>query len=232
MLTEQAAIEWVKSNRQALARKYTDLTKYPAETNPVSVFMAGSPGAGKTEIARALARRSNEPLLHIDPDIYRADIPGYTGNNSAIVQGAAVLIMERVHDLALKNKQSFILDGTFSDTTKARQNIQRSLNKDRDVVILYVWQPPAKAWEFVVAREKVEGRAVHFDKFAAQFIAARETVLTMHREFDKNITIQLITPNAAIKIRPCNAIHTETLCSLREVYQACNKLPPPEIPPQ
>ncbi|HEX19806.1 MAG TPA: hypothetical protein ENG78_03180, partial [Acidiferrobacteraceae bacterium] len=45
----QAALEYAKKHRTEMARRLTDTDIFIAEANPVSVFMAGPPGAGKTE---------------------------------------------------------------------------------------------------------------------------------------------------------------------------------------
>ena len=54
-------------------------------------------------------------------------------------------------DLVLAQGQSFILDGTLSDYGRAKRNIERSLKRRRAVAILYVYQSPLLAWEFVQA---------------------------------------------------------------------------------
>ncbi len=48
------ALAYAKSHRTRIARERTDLDKFPSEEQPVSVFMAGSPGAGKTEASMEL----------------------------------------------------------------------------------------------------------------------------------------------------------------------------------
>ena len=50
---EQQAITFAKSNRTRIARKLTDKNEFPSDIRPVSVFMSGSPGAGKTETSKA-----------------------------------------------------------------------------------------------------------------------------------------------------------------------------------
>nr|WP_182312144.1 zeta toxin family protein [Comamonas testosteroni] len=142
---EQQFIEeakaWVKAHRTELSRSITDTARYPREDAPVSVFMAGSPGAGKTETSKAYIEQFSEEtqeVLRIDPDEYRELIPGYTGANSWLVQPAVSLLVERVLDRALTQKQSFILDGTFSNLSKSIDNIRRSLDRGRFVQILYV----------------------------------------------------------------------------------------------
>ena len=51
-LDEQAAqdeaVAFARARRKEIARRLTDPAIYPPEADPVSVFMAGSPGAGKT----------------------------------------------------------------------------------------------------------------------------------------------------------------------------------------
>jgi hypothetical protein len=43
------AVVFAKANRKGIARRLTDPSIFLSEDSPVSVFMAGSPGAGKTE---------------------------------------------------------------------------------------------------------------------------------------------------------------------------------------
>ena len=52
LLDEAMAFVRVKKNKKMIAKKLVD--HFPEEENPVSVFMAGSPRAGKTEVAKSL----------------------------------------------------------------------------------------------------------------------------------------------------------------------------------
>lgn len=192
---------FVRENRTRLSKELTDISRYPKEEQPVSVFMAGSPGAGKTETSKAYLEQFRETdalggpsfeVLRIDPDEYRVLIPGYTGDNSWLVQPAVSLLVERVLDRALRQKQSFLLDGTFANLQKSLDNIARSLDRDRFVQILYVYQEPELAWNFVMARESVEGRKIPFDRFAAQFIAAQESVQAALDKFGDKIRVEVL----------------------------------------
>lgn len=193
----EEALEFARKNKKKIAKRLTDKKIYVSEENPVSVFMAGSPGAGKTEASLELLDRlaSDVKVLRIDPDELRHEFEEYKGDNSYLFQGAVSILVEKIHDLALSNSQSFILDGTLSNYDKAAKNIQRSLKKGRFVQILYVYQDPRLAWEFVQARELEEGRRILLDSFIDQYFAARDCVNRLKREFGKNINVDLLLKN-------------------------------------
>lgn len=67
------AIAFARANKKPIARRLTDKALYLPETEPVSVFMAGSPGAGKTEASVALLKHFDTPVLRIDPDELRSE---------------------------------------------------------------------------------------------------------------------------------------------------------------
>lgn len=194
----QEAWDYAKKHRTEIARRLTDPADFIPEANPVSVFMAGSPGAGKTEASIALLKlkgADGAKILRIDPDELRETLPGYDGANSWLFQRAVTPIVERVHDLALKQEQSFLLDGTLSNYSVAERNTQRSLDKRRTVQILYVYQEPEQAWKFVQARETAEGRRIQPEDFVRQYFAAREVVSRLKAEFGKDIRVDLLMKN-------------------------------------
>lgn len=194
----QEAWDYAKKNRTEIARRLTDPAIFIPEANPVSVFMAGSPGAGKTEASKELMNlkgADGAKVSRIDPDELREELPGYTGNNAWLFQRAVTPIVERIHDLVLKQGQSFLLDGTLSSYNVAEKNIQRSLDKGRTVQILYVYQEPEQAWKFVQAREAAEGRRIQPEDFARQYFAAREVVNNLKAKFGKAIRVDLLMKN-------------------------------------
>lgn len=193
---QEAAISYAKLHKKQRCAELADPGVYVPEEQPVSVFMAGSPGAGKTEAAKAiiaeLEAQGSPRILRIDPDDLRSEFPGYTGSNSWLFQHPASTWVDRIHDLALENGQSFILDGTLANLERARRNIQRSLSRGRQVSILYVYQSPYLAWEFVQAREAEEGRHVLPGRFIEQYFGARDVVNALKREFGADIRVDLL----------------------------------------
>lgn len=182
------------SIKKTFAKKLTDKVLHPKEKKPVSVFMAGSPGAGKTEASKALIDQFDGAVIRIDADEFRAEFKehGYTGDNSWLFQAAVSILVEKVHDLVISQGQSFILDGTFTNYDKAKKNIGRSLKRSRNVQILYVYQDPVLAWEFVQAREQVEGRNIPLNRFIEQYFKARDCVNELKQEFGASIIVDLL----------------------------------------
>jgi len=197
-LIQSEALDFARTNKKDIAKRLTNKARFLPEDEPVSVFMAGSPGAGKTEASielLSIVEDNGVEILRIDPDELRHEFPTYTGDNSWLFQGAVSILVERIHDLALKQRQSFLLDGTLSHYDKAEQNITRSLRKRRVVQILYVYQDPALAWEFVKSREAVEGRHIKRETLIDQYFAARNVVNRLKTTFGSDIRVDLLLKN-------------------------------------
>ncbi len=193
---QQAALEFARANKKPIARRLTDPEIFLPEENPVSVFMAGSPGAGKTEASiELLEELDGTPIIRIDPDGLRTEFKGYDGTNAWLFQKAVSVLVEKIHDLALDQGQSFLLDGTLSNYEKSRDNVKRSLKKGRVVQLLYVYQEPLLAWNFVQAREEAEGRRILKEDFVNQYFAARDVVNRLKQEFGKDIGVDLLLKN-------------------------------------
>jgi adenylate kinase family enzyme len=190
------AITHARKTKKPFARAETSKDIFSSEKNPITILMAGSPGAGKTETAQEILNIIGK-AIHVDPDRYRDHFKDYIGDNAYLFQAATSILVEKVVDFALKNRQSFILDGTLTKYEIARQNIQRALGRDRKVIILYVYQDPIVAWHFVKAREKVEGRRIQLNTFVAQYFEARAVVNKLKAEFNNLIQLEILIKNTA-----------------------------------
>ncbi len=191
------AISDARKRKKAYAKSVVD--HLMGEAQPVSVFMAGSPGAGKTETARSMCQvfkqQAGANFIHIDNDEIRKEFAHYNGLNSPLFQTAATIFVEAVHDRALHRKVSFIMDSTLASIDKAKSNIMRSLNKNRFVLIIFVYQSPEQAWELVQAREIVEGRRVPPEVFVHQFIESQVTVDLLKQEFSDQVELMFVEKN-------------------------------------
>ncbi len=192
---QEKALAFARKNKKDIARRLIDKNTYVPEKEPVAVFMAGSPGAGKTEASIVLLKKfekAGSKILRIDPDELRSEFKDYTGENSWLFQSGVSVLIERILDLALKQGQSFLLDGTLSSYDVARKNIDRSLKRDRVVQILYVYQKPELAWNFVQERESLEGRRIEPATFIGQYFAARRVVNRLKKELGSTIKVDLL----------------------------------------
>ena len=195
---EAEAIAFAKIHKEEIARELTSLEKFPKDSSPVSVFMAGSPGAGKTESSRRLIERfsgDGHMILRIDPDDIRPRLPGYDGKNSSLFQYAASIIADRMQDIALSQSQNYVFDSTLTNLERARENLTRGLKHNRTVQILYIYQDPLQAWKFVLAREKQDGRVIPKEKFIQQYFQARANVNQLKKEFENRLRVDLIVKN-------------------------------------
>ena len=59
----EEAFRWIKTNYKKIIRKFADTAEYVADVFPTTLFMAGSPGAGKTEISKRLIPRFKQNQL-------------------------------------------------------------------------------------------------------------------------------------------------------------------------
>lgn len=194
------AKRFIKDNKRALCEHFASLEQYPSVRNPSAYFMAGSPGAGKTEYSKSFIRQLQQKfperkIVRIDADEVRDYIPQYDRTNAEVIQGAAALGVEKLFDCVLKNNQDFLLDATFAYFEKSHQNITRCLQRNRKVGITYIYQDPLVAWDFTKKREKVEGRPVPKRMFIHAFFTAKENVDKIKREFGSRIQLDLVVKN-------------------------------------
>lgn len=198
LFIQQHAIEFARKNKTTIAKKLTDPAIFLPDTTPVSVFMAGSPGAGKTEASQNLIKKfkqDGQSILRIDSDDLRKQFPEYNGHNSSLFIAPTSIIADKMHDIALINHQSFVFDGTLSNRDRSMENIKRSIKRRRTVHIVYIYQDPLQAWQFVKAREITDGRRVPKEAFIDQYFKARENVNHLKNHFKNDVQVDLVVKN-------------------------------------
>lgn len=217
------SVLFIKQNQQRLIETFI-IRKKPVPIGYATMFMAGSPGAGKTEFSRRLPIRLKDfsgidRILRssgFDPDLYeslfiridvdeiREFIPQYiktdvvagTVGNAHVVNKAATTGLDILRKYCLKNKVAFLHDGTFSNYSTMRDIIKKSLKVGRDVQIYYIYIDPITAWKFTQAREYLEGRNILKENFVNQFFLSQENVSLAKHEFGDNVKIHCILKNS------------------------------------
>lgn len=197
----EEAVQHVKKNKTSIIQNIIAKSRVTIVDNPISVFMAGAPGAGKTEFSKKMIKLLNAPFVRIDADEIREMIPQYNGKNSDLIQSAANRGVEKLHDYVLSKKYNYVMDSTFSNYNKQLSNIERALNKGRTVGVFYIYQDPVIAWEFTKAREKLEGRAVPKSVFIDKYFDSIKTTNEIKKQFKNSIILHFIEKNADNEVK-------------------------------
>ena len=188
------ALKYARANSKEIVKKY--LSGVPKPKAPKSIFMAGAPGAGKTDASKRFLENlsfvDGEKFIRIDADELRKEFPGYDGENADSFQEASTFLAGELHFTALESGVNFVWDGTFSKLEIQKQNICRSLQQDRLVVVIYVHQTPEAAWRFVRIRQKAEGRGVPKAKFITKYIESRNVANALKKHFGGKIRLNLV----------------------------------------
>ncbi|WP_422138739.1 zeta toxin family protein [Endozoicomonas sp. ALC020] len=92
---QKRAIEWARKVKNDIGKKLTDRSVYQVEDSPVSVFMAGSPGAGKTEAAKSLLA-VHDSIIRLDIDDMRQYFDDYQFRRKASPNAGGDIRRERV----------------------------------------------------------------------------------------------------------------------------------------
>jgi len=204
MSLSEDAKKFIKQKRGLLIQKFANPELYKSTEHPVTIFMAGSPGAGKTEFSKLYVELLEDviykdsiiydkfKIARIDADEIRDILPGYDGSNSSLFQEAITIGVNKLYDYLLKKRINALIDGTFTNEKYAVENIERSIGRGRYSEVIYIFQDPINSWKLTKAREIKEGRHIPLEVFVAQFFKARENVNLVKNRFKQEIRINLI----------------------------------------
>jgi hypothetical protein len=225
---QEDACAYINAHKDELIQKFITQKK-PLKLGFMSLFMAGSPGAGKTEFSlqyipliytkdskstiKLLESNGIKPstfeslFIRIDVDEIRAFLPQYRKTdtfgkgNAHVVQKAANKGLDALRNYCLKNEISFLHDGTFGNYKTMHDLVQESLAKDRFVEIYYLYLDPIAAWNFTKAREYTEGRNILKEKFIEQFFASQVNVQKIKNAFAEKVSVVCVLKDKDNKVR-------------------------------
>lgn len=228
-IIQDRAKRYIEDHKNELISKFV-LSKKPLRINALSFFMAGSPGAGKTEFTNnymiAKLDKNDKGLqkilqskninidefehlfVKIDVDEIRDFIPDYKKTdtsinqkgNAHVVQSAANRGLDILRNFCFDNDISFLHDGTFGNYKTMRELVKKSVSKQRAVHVYYLYLDPLRAWEFTKAREFIEGRNIVKDKFIQQFFDSQQNIDKIKTEFGDKIKVHCILKNNDNKV--------------------------------
>ncbi|MBR5621488.1 zeta toxin family protein [Candidatus Saccharibacteria bacterium] len=188
-------LKWVKKHQKEIINRIISDVNLKSSDKPIAIFMAGLPGAGKTELSYGLIEQSFPKPIRIDMDELATMIEGYTPENADQFRAGATRLLNALFDKVIKLRLDFVLDGTFGSPV-ALQNIERVLKRGYEVQIAYACQDPRLAWNFTKAREKVEHRAISEEGFLETYYKTLNNLNELLREKDKNVVVDIFMKNA------------------------------------
>ncbi len=163
-MDEATAKKWVKDKKNQVAVLTKFFNDFPHTNSKIAFFMAGIPGAGKTEFVEQVIRDSLPLLSPIEHDKLVEYIDGYKPENYYNYRKAGSTLVTEVFNTCLKNGYSFIFDGTLSHENGIR-NVHKTLKAGYAVYVVYIVQDAQVAWELTQARELVKKRAIERSGF-------------------------------------------------------------------
>jgi len=194
----EASFRFAKKNKKFIIENFASVN-IKSNEKPVFIFMAGAPGAGKTEISKWLIDILKKEslvngIVRIDADEIREIFRpiGYNGKNSDEYKRGCMKGMEILFDYCLKNRYHTIIDGTFASLSVAQKDIELAIGKKAEIFIIYVYQDPQVAWGFTKVREKEEGRRVRKEMFIDSLFKSIYNVNFIKQKYKDRIEIWLV----------------------------------------
>lgn len=191
-------LEWAKKNKRRISREFVRKVQRIAHEQPVGIFTAGLPGAGKTEFTQELLKDLIDPPLRIDMDEIAQLIEGYSPSKANLFRSGASVILARIYDEITKAKLDFVFDGTFAHDN-ALKNLERALDHGYTTKIYYIHQEPKIARQFTKDRELVEKRGIERDGFIEAYIHLHRNMRELQDKF-KSVTISIVIKDESNRI--------------------------------
>jgi len=185
-------LQWAKQNKKKIARAYLSSQHFESSDSPSIIFMAGLPGAGKTEFAKRLLPQLEKPMLHIDLDNLAENISEYQPKFANLFRPGANIILEKLFDEAVKRKIDILMDGTLGHH-KALENTRRVINKHGyKVRVYFISIDPITAWRNTLYREKVEHRNIENNGFINTYYQLLHNLNQIQDVFGGDIPISVV----------------------------------------
>ena len=182
-MDEERAKAWAKAKTNQQKVTAACVGKSP-RSDKLAYFMAGVPGAGKTEFAKGLQGSQLGDFVVIEHDKLVEHIDGYRPENYYHFRTAGSTLVTKLFDECLRNGYSFIFDGTLSHDNGYR-NIKKTLDAGFSVIVLYVHQDIESAWKLTQDRELVKKRAIEqggFINTCQKITGALQNIFTSFRD--------------------------------------------------
>ena len=159
-MDSQKIIAWLESNKNL----DNTVDRFFDERTRVAIFMAGIPGAGKTELVRRMSHHLLGGIVVIEHDKLVELLPDYKPEAAYNYRPAGSKLVSAILKQVLKRKMSFLVDTTLSARV-GQTNIKQALKHGYHVTVICIHQDPQAAWQLTQKREVVTKRGISWDGF-------------------------------------------------------------------
>lgn len=176
--------EWVKLMAEYLQSQILASGWYQYAYSDIFIpviFLAGAPWAGKTEWIESFP--DIEHYVILDTDLYRSLFEGYTGTNASDFHQYASRVMDRMYSFCIKHGYNMIVDGTFSNEQKSRENIAQCRKKWIPFSVVLVIQDPVISYLYIKKREQEKRRNVPTEAFVQKYYQSISVVRSMYLSY-------------------------------------------------
>ena len=220
-MTEEEAKRWVKdkANQEEVVRQFFKDNK-PTKAK-VAFFMAGIPGAGKTEFTDNAIKDSPE-LISIEHDQLVEYIEDYKPEAYYNYRKSGSTLVSRIFKECLSHGYAFVFDGTLSHDNGVR-NINKCFKHGYRVIVVYIVQDTNMAWELTQARELVKKRAIEKKGFieTCNKINANLLKIFLSNKANPIFSFWIIHKGGKADMRNATVImHSGTLDKSKEIEKA------------
>lgn len=160
----QNSKDWAKVLANFLISQYESdwLDKFKIDKSISTIFLAWAPGAGKTEFLETVL--ISESFIVIDIDKYRNYFEWYNWKNADSYQDSTSRVATKIFDYCIKKDLKLIFDGTLTSEIGLK-NIQKSLDKNRKIWIILIYQDPVISYSYTIVRQEKNERKVSIEAF-------------------------------------------------------------------
>ncbi|GAB0174220.1 MAG: hypothetical protein HHAS10_00990 [Candidatus Altimarinota bacterium] len=149
-----------------------------------AIFLAGAPGAGKSEFLETIFSDLKSNFIVIDIDAYRKMFRGYNGENASEYQKASVRVADKILKYCFHNHLNFIFDGTFRSYEKVKQNLDQCMHYERKVMVTLIFQEPRISFYYTFLRKMYKMRNVPVPVFIDGFYSSIENAFRARDEYN------------------------------------------------
>ncbi len=196
-MNENRAKAWVKNkaNQQKVINSCVGRDPRAAK---LAFFMAGIPGAGKTEFVEGLQGSLQRKHIVIEHDKLVEYIDGYKPEDYYNFRKAGSVLVTKLFKYCLEKGYSFIFDGTLSHDN-GYKNIKKALDHGYSVVVIYIHQDIVSAWKLTQDRELVKKRSIERNGFIE---TCRKITISLQKIFtafadNENFAFWVVKKNGA-----------------------------------